>query len=352
MDSKKYGVVWILFYTFLLTLSGQTPPDDLHGADLRSWIKSNYYDGKHTDLGYNGARKKMFAYIDNKNDSVECVYSGYKYPNAYGNEVTYLGSGVIVNTEHSIPQSWFGKASPMRSDIFHLFPTYAKWNSARGSLPFDEIEDDDVDKWFIYDLEYTSTPYGNLENYSRLNTNTSFEPRDVHKGNLARAAFYFYTMYPDKAGDITRLGDLDMFYSWNIADPVDAAELARNDAIETYQGNRNPYIDHPEWIARAWDIATGMEDAEALPETAVLAKVYPNPFNPQTVIKIEALPGKELEVKAYSISGKLVDEIYSGTANVRDIKLSWQPYHLSSGQYFIVVRSGNLTRVVKAQYVK
>lgn len=351
---KRFQLNFLLSVFFLLSINlwGQTPPSDLHGKELRDWIKANYYDGKHTDLGYSGAREKMFAYIDNKNDSVECVYSGYKYPNPYGNEVTYLGNGVIVNTEHTIPQSWFNEALPMRSDLYHLFPTYAQWNSARGSYPFAEIPDDDVDKWFIYDIEYTSTPPGDLGAYSRLNTNTSFEPRDVHKGNLARAAFYFYTMYPTQAGDITRLGDLNMFYAWHLADPVDDAELARNDAIETYQGNRNPYVDHPDWVAKAWDIATAIIESEAVPASAVLVDTYPNPFNPQTTIRIEALPGKHLEVKAYNISGQMVQEIYNGTANARDIQLSWQPYHLSSGQYFIVVHSGNQTRIAKALYLK
>jgi hypothetical protein len=54
----------------------QTPPDSLTGLPLRTWIRDNYYVGKHTTLGYNTARKKMYAYIDNVGGTLTCVYSG------------------------------------------------------------------------------------------------------------------------------------------------------------------------------------------------------------------------------------------------------------------------------------
>ncbi|MFC2103994.1 GEVED domain-containing protein [Bacteroidota bacterium] len=66
--------------------------------------------------------------------------------------------------------------------------------------------------------------------------------------------FYFYTMYPTQAGDMSLVGDIDVFYQWHLDDPVDAAEIERNGEIETYQGDRNPYIDHPELVARAWNL--------------------------------------------------------------------------------------------------
>ena len=45
------------------------------------------------------------------------------------------------------------------------------------------------------------------------------------------------------------MGRLSVLLQWHLADPVDAAELARNDVIESFQGNRNPFVDHPEWVA-------------------------------------------------------------------------------------------------------
>lgn len=53
---------------------------------------------------------------------------------------------------------------------------------------------------------------------------------------------------------VPRLGDLDILLQWNAADPVDACEMRRNDRIHAqWQGNRNPFIDHPEWADAIWN---------------------------------------------------------------------------------------------------
>ena len=67
-----------------------------------------------------------------------------------------------------------------------------------------------------------------------------------------RSVFYFYTMYPTQAGVLADVGDPDMLYQWHLDDPVDATEVTRNNRTEVAQGNRNPYIDHPEWVYEAW----------------------------------------------------------------------------------------------------
>jgi hypothetical protein len=252
MDSPMRIFSLLLAVLLSLSLHAQTPPDGLSGEALRSWIKQNYYDGHHDDLGYTEARHKLFGLIDNYDDEVECVYGGVKDEIVWGSEVTHTD---LLNTEHSIPQSWFGSASPMRSDIHHLFPTYDLWNNKRGSLPFVDIDDSQTDEWLIFTSSQSSIPGSNIDSYSELKTNVSFEPREQHKGNLARAAFYFYTMYPTQAGSIDDLADVALLYQWHLDDPADVIEIERNNRIETYQGNRNPYIDHPDWIARAWEIA-------------------------------------------------------------------------------------------------
>lgn len=149
----------------------------------------------------------------------------------------------------------------MRSDIHHLFPTHKDVNSARSNFPFDEIDDNLTDKWYVKDGSelqiLTEIPSRNIDSYSELDKNKAFEPREEHKGNLARAVYYFYTMYPSEAGNISRIADRDVLFQWHINDPVDSAEIERNNRVAAQQGNRNPYIVHPELVARAWGHYSG-----------------------------------------------------------------------------------------------
>ena len=231
-------------------------PSNLNGNDLKAWLKANYYDGKHITLGYNGAtgaRGRMYNFIDNKNNTIVGVYSGYvKSWNAGGTGT----NPDPINCEHTVPQSFFGKAEPMRSDIHHLFPTYKNWNSTRSNYPFGEINDSQTTKWMRNTSSLSSIPSSNIDEYSEY-ANQTFEPREDHKGNVARAVFYFYTMYPTQAGNISRIGDINTLYQWHLDDPVDANERARNSAIEQYQGDRNPYVDYPDLVGRAWGFTTG-----------------------------------------------------------------------------------------------
>ncbi len=239
----------LLLFSSLFTFS-QTPPSDLNGENLKSWLRTNYYDGKHQTLGYNTARRYLYNYIDNENNVITCVYSGYEVNSTYGGTTTYPAP---INCEHTIPQSLFNEANPMVSDIHHLYPTYENWNSTRSNHPFDDINDSQTEKWMYLNQSQTSIPSSNINSYSEY-ASSEFEPREDHKGNVARAIFYFYTMYPTQAGDMSQVGDINVFYQWHLDDPVDAAEIERNGEIETYQGDRNPYIDHPELVARAWDL--------------------------------------------------------------------------------------------------
>ncbi len=229
------------------------PPSNLTGESLKNWLKANYYDGKHQTLSYSTARRYIYNFIDNKNNTIVCVYSGYVKSWDFGGTGTNPSP---INCEHTVPQSFFNEASPMRSDIHHLFPTYQNWNSTRSNHPFGEINDSQTTKWMRGTSDQSNIPSSSIDEYSE-SSGSVFEPREDHKGNVARAIFYFYTMYPTQAGDISRIGDLDVFYQWHLQDPVDAAEQARNEAIEQYQGSRNPYVDYPELVARAWGFSGG-----------------------------------------------------------------------------------------------
>ena len=254
-----FGLVPAGLYAQTVPPMPAAPPANLQGVALRDWYRANWYDGKRVVLSYGDARGRMYNYVDNVNNTVTCVYSGYTESVPFNATSTNPAVVTDINTEHSIPQSWFNQVVRMRSDIHHLYPTRIQWNSDRGSDPFADIPDATTLGWLRNTTRLTTIPTSNIDEYSE-DTNSQFEPREDHKGNLARAAFYFYTMHANESFDpgkgvITALSDLATFYRWHLADPVDAREIERNNRVAASQGNFNPYIAYPGTVATAWDLA-------------------------------------------------------------------------------------------------
>lgn len=151
------------------------------------------------------------------------------------------------NREHVWAKSHgFPSSSAMAySDIHHLRPTDISVNSSRGNLDFDNS-----------DAPLSESPENRVDG-------NSFEPRDAVKGDVARIVFYMDTRYagldsvtPDlqvvdnlTSGGEAKLGKLCTLLAWSESDPVDEFEQNRNNKIYEFQGNRNPFIDHPEWIS-------------------------------------------------------------------------------------------------------
>ena len=187
------------------------------------------------------------------------TYSEYLY--TYGTDQTgsagYTGEGDNYNREHTVPQSWFDKDSPMVADVFHILATDGKVNGVRSNYPYGEVGTS----------TYTAGNGGMLGN-SKLSgySGTVFEPIDEYKGDIARGYFYMAIRYSDKLANWGEGAEvvftssypyltsyaLDLFTKWSHLDPVSDKEIIRNDAIKDIQGNRNPFIDHPEWIDVIW----------------------------------------------------------------------------------------------------
>ncbi|MDB5234511.1 MAG: hypothetical protein JWR44_1504 [Hymenobacter sp.] len=236
-------------------------PTNLSGVALRDWYRTNWYDGKRVELSYAAARAKMYNYADNYNNLVTCVYSGYQETVPYSTSNTSTSVVTRINCEHTVPQSWFSEVVRMRSDMHHLFPTYDTWNNLRGSDPFADIPDATTQTWMRGLVSQATIPSTNINEWSE-DTNTQFEPREDHKGNLARAVFYFYTMHAGQPAlvatghqNITSVADINTLYAWHLADPVDAHEIERNNRVAASQGNFNPYIAYPGTVATAWGLA-------------------------------------------------------------------------------------------------
>ena len=175
----------------------------------------------------------------------------------------YSQEGDCYNREHSFPKSWFGgKVEPMNSDGHHLFATDGYVNAKRSNWPFGEVSR----------TTYTSSNGSKLGTASTtLGYNgTVFEPIDEFKGDLARAYFYMATRYENIIGgwqnnssnaDAVLDGSsttvfepwlISMLKRWHQNDPVSEKERARNQAVYQFQGNRNPFIDHPEYVGQIW----------------------------------------------------------------------------------------------------
>lgn len=190
----------------------------------------------HTSLGYNTARDRMFETVDdfNLSDTVECVYTGRRIRATSRTEAQNQN----FDTEHTWPQGTFGQSEPMRSDLNHLYPTYSPANNARGSYPFGPV------------VSNVTWQEGGSKRGNNPNGVVAFEPRDTHKGDVSRAIFYFMLRYQNNYEGYLDQAQEGYLRQWHVTDPVSAKETQRNNRVATYQGKRNPLIDHPEFLDR------------------------------------------------------------------------------------------------------
>lgn len=197
------------------------------------------------DQTYTEARKIMFGNLfleslAGKRYAVKDVYCNIVIDETKGAGPNKIPNPQYMNCEHTWPQSKFTNefsSELQKSDLHHLFPTDMRANSVRSNNPFADV-----------DGKFAHSDCHDSKNGIALGTpNTrSFEPPIEHKGNVARAIYYFSTRYKMNI-DATQAKYLKI---WNAEDPVDQEELERNESIMKLQGNRNPFIDYPELINR------------------------------------------------------------------------------------------------------
>lgn len=245
------------YYSGMMGLSGfqlktalsaklrRTHKDNGYGSLLNVYFKSD------KDTSYENDGSIMDMYSEDPNS-----YDPYKFSSRKNACGTYRQEADCFNREHLFPQSAFGKANPMRSDFFHVYPTDGYVNGKRSNHPFGEVNN----------ARWTS------RNGSKVGSNTfgkyrgtAFEPIDEFKGDIARALLYFGTRYQERIHKFNHVmidGSKDRVFSpwflklllkWHKQDPVSKHEIHRNEIGFKYQGNRNPFIDHPEWVESIWE---------------------------------------------------------------------------------------------------
>ncbi|HNX00895.1 MAG TPA: endonuclease [Candidatus Cloacimonadota bacterium] len=264
------------YYTPVQGLTGTALKTGLHNL-----ISTNTYSS------YDGAKTIMFQDLDNNNGVVRCVYTGQDFTITSD----YNGSS-SPNTEHTYAQSWFtASASVEKADLHHLFVTESTVNSSRGNLPFGKV------------ITQTTT-YSTYNGYvskrgTDFNSQTVFEPADQHKGDCARALLYFNVRYNETLTQAS-VDMLPACLQWNLLDPPTAAEVTRNTAIQSTLTNRNPFVDHPEYVNSIW---LGTTNNTMLNFSSASASVAENVGTTQLTIQILHQNVYASNAQVYLVSG-------------------------------------------------
>jgi endonuclease I len=230
----------------------------LTGVALRTALHSLITG--HTVISYDGLYTAFPTTDAKPNNIVWDIYSdipggtpAYTFTHGSKKCGSYKTEADCYNREHSWCDSWLGETNPARSDLFHMYPTDGYVNNRRSNYTFGTV----------------SSPTWTSTNGSKLGPNTYpgftgtvFEPINEYKGDLARSAFYMSTRYYKEDGSWstsngTNKSELltwysNLLYDWSVKDTVSTKEINRNNAIYTFQKNRNPFIDHPEFAAEIW----------------------------------------------------------------------------------------------------
>ena len=265
-----------------LTVIAQAPAGYYSGAKGKSGaaLKTSLYGivADHVQRSYSDLWEDFKSTDRRPDGSVWDMYS-VKRSFAFGTDQAgnYMTEGDVYNREHSFPKSWFNDASPMYTDLFHLYPTDGYVNGRRSNYPYGETNSP---TWSRYN-GWSKLGPSSIAGYS----GTVFEPNDEYKGDLARTYFYMATAYEDK---ITNWSSdmldgkrypayatwaLNMLLRWAKEDPVSQKEIDRNEAVYKIQRNRNPYIDFPGLEQYVWGTVTS---------TAFNPDNYQNPFEQVT----------------------------------------------------------------------
>lgn len=239
----------------------------------------SYYDNLNTDLEGSAFRAELAELITDthtKYTSWDGLANAFKVadadPDNNGNVIWfYTGTSVpfsafggnpgSTNREHVWPKDGgdaFPEKSGPGSDAHHLRPTETQLNSTRGSKNFDEVAQTSAN----IVKENGSSGYGNSAYGADAlcySSGSFFYPAKGYRGATARILFYMQTRWGDHnlefvdgAGSSKTIGKISTLLKWHLEEPPTEEEIRRNEAVFGLQGNRNPFIDHPEYAAQIY----------------------------------------------------------------------------------------------------
>lgn len=339
--SKKFFIVVLFGILFLLKSTPAQIPDGyyddaegLTGDELKEALYGIIND--HIEFSYNDLRDFILKNTDEDPDNsnnIILLYSGRSQDKS-----TFGGDPDDWNREHVWAKSHgdFGNNPPAGTDAHHIRPTDVSVNGARGNLDFD--------------MGGSPVP----EAPGCFKDSDSFEPRDAVKGDVARMIFYMATRYEGGSGEPDlevvdavntypnpEHGKLSQLLLWHSQDPPDEFEINRNDIIYYhYQENRNPFIDHPEYVDDIWGNPSNVYSSNT-----TNISVYPNPA--LSYITISSQSTNELHYTIYSIFG---NPIMDGNINTTLSKIDVQK--LNAGIYLLTLTNNANQIAKKITFVK
>jgi len=268
---------------------------------------------------------------------ITCVYSGEN--KIFDKPFSWTQTG--FSREHTFCHSWMptypcnDPEKPEYQDLHHLFPTQLNQvNSLRSNYPLGEV---------VVELEsYKACKFG----YD-VNGNLVLEPRNQHKGDAARAMMYMSLVYNSSSNDWSFPNYIsnnvpfgqsqDILKKWHFQDLPDNYEIARNDFIESIQGNRNPFIDNPDFACHIdFSNMNYLKDCSDLSvyENEFKFQIYPNPVKDKLTIFSESLIQN---VKVLNLNGQVIDFF----DNLNSISTQLDLSELQRGFYYLKVEFEN-----------
>lgn len=323
----------------------------LHASILFAQIPDGYYDDaeglvgdelksvlhdiidNHVEYSYNDLRDFILKATDedpDNSDNVILLYTGRSQA-----KNTFGGDPNEWNREHVWAKSHgdFGNDPPAGTDAHHIRPTDVSVNGERGNLDFD----------------MGGTPLPEAPGCKK--DGDSFEPRDEVKGDVARMLFYMAVRYEggDGVADLEVVdyvntypnpehGKLQKLLDWHLTDPPDEFEINRHEVIYSYQENRNPFVDHPEYVDFIWGDPNDVSENNELN-----VNFYPNPVASSINIEYRGIGNTELKYSIISVDGKNVLNGNTMSGN-NTIDLST----LNQGLYLLILKNSN--NIVVEQY--
>lgn len=274
--------------------------------------------------------------------------------------VKISGGTGAYNREHTWPNSYGfpddGSTNLAYTDCHALMLCDSSYNSSRNNNYYDTCVASCV--------AYPTAVYNGESGTNYRSGSASWETWIGRRGDVARALLYLDVRYEgdgtepdliltDNAGliqvtggnaSVAYMGILSTLMQWHLQDPVNDRERARNDIIHGFQHNRNPFIDHPEWVQVVFaNYISGVENVPVA--NASISSIYPNPFNPNTNIAFSLREPGQVRVEVFSVGGRLVRVLLNDSYGAGEHTLRWDGTDqaggpVASGAYFCRVLSG------------